>query len=264
MIDGVTLPFVNQTTIPAGISSAPAVNGAYIVNPIGGVLPMDDAFLLNPRAGSALTQAEVTQIVENAIATAKVTRALIRLPLESRTRMTIAVSDTDGTLLALYRMGDGTIFSVDVAVAKARNVAYFSGAAGAKDLPGLPIGTAVTNRTISVGAQPFFPPGINGSSPGPFYGLYVNDIAHPCSQGSQVALTSNLNGIVFFPGSAPLYKNGVLVGGLGVSGDGVDQDDYVTDGGAAGFQAPATIRADQIIINGVRLPYLKFPRDPTG
>jgi uncharacterized protein GlcG (DUF336 family) len=178
--------------------------------------------------------------------------------------MTIAVSDTDGTLLALYRMKDGTIFSIDVAVAKARNVAYFSSTAGAADLPGVPAGTAVTNRTISFGAQPLFPPGIDGTSPGPFYNnLYVNDVNNACTQGSQTA-NANQNGIVFFPGSEPLYKNGVLVGGLGVSGDGVDQDDYVTDGGAAGFQAPANIRADQFLIRGVRLPYLKFPRDPRG
>jgi hypothetical protein len=69
--------------------------------------------------------------------------------------------------------------------------------------------------------------------------------------------------VVFFPGSEPLYINGVLVGGLGVSGDGVDQDDYVTAGGATGFEAPADIRADQIVIDGVRLPFLKFPRNPT-
>jgi hypothetical protein len=64
-------------------------------------------------------------------------------------------------------------------------------------------------------------------------------------------------------GSAPLYKNGVLVGGLGVSGDGVDQDDFVTNAGAQGFQAPDNIRADRVIVDGVRLPYFKFPRNPT-
>jgi hypothetical protein len=68
---------------------------------------------------------------------------------------------------------------------------------------------------------------------------------------------------VFFPGSVPLYKNGVLVGGLGVSGDGVGQDDYVANGGSAGFEAPANMRADQVTIQGVRMPYLKFPRNPT-
>ncbi|HTC36683.1 MAG TPA: hypothetical protein VK724_25100 [Bryobacteraceae bacterium] len=33
----------------------------------------------------------------------------------------------------------------------------------------------------------------------------------------------------------PLYRNRVLVGGLGVSGDGVVQDDFVTAAGAAGL-----------------------------
>jgi len=61
----------------------------------------------------------------------------------------------------------------------------------------------------------------------------------------------------------PLYVNGALVGGLGVSGDGVDQDDYAAAGGAAGFMAPAAIRADQLVIQGVRLTYQKFPENPT-
>jgi hypothetical protein len=55
-----------------------------------------------------------------------------------------------------------------------------------------------------------------------------------------------------------------LIGGLGVSGDGVDQDDFVTSAGAAGFQAPTQMRADQVIVRGVRLPYFKFPRNPTN
>jgi uncharacterized protein GlcG (DUF336 family) len=174
--------------------------------------------------------------------------------------MSIAVTDLDGTLLALHRMPDGTVFSLDVAVAKARNVVWFSGA-GIADLPGLPVGTAITNRTISFGAQPLFPPGIDGSGAGPFFNVFLNDMASPCSQGSQPA-NPNQNGIVFFPGSLPLFKNGVLVGGLGVSGDGVDQDDYVTFLGAQGFLPPANIQADNYTIQSVRMPYLKFPRNP--
>jgi len=122
----------------------------------------------------------------------------------------------------------------------------------------------VTNRTISFGAQPFFPPGINGSAPGPFFALYERDVANPCTQGSQTPVGLNQSGIVFFPGSTPLYSNGTMVGGLGVSGDGVDQDDFVTNGGAQGFEAPASIRADQVVIRNVRLPYFKFPRNPTN
>jgi hypothetical protein len=67
---------------------------------------------------------------------------------------------------------------------------------------------------------------------------------------------------VFFAGSAPLYRNGQLAGGLGVSGDGVEQDDYVTAGGAQGYEPPAAMRADQTFLRGVRLPYWKFPRNP--
>jgi hypothetical protein len=67
---------------------------------------------------------------------------------------------------------------------------------------------------------------------------------------------------VFFPGSVPLYKGGQLVGGIGVSGDGVDQDDIVAAAGATGFAPPIAIRADQIILDGARLPFLKFPRNP--
>jgi uncharacterized protein GlcG (DUF336 family) len=94
--------------------------------------------------------------------------------------------------------------------------------------------------------------------------LYLQDTANPCTQGFQPGPANvNKSGIVFFPGSAGLYRGGVLVGGLGVSGDGVEQDDYVTAAGAAGFEAPVAMRADQISISGVRLPYFKFPRNPT-
>lgn len=262
MISGIAVPFVNQTTPPAGVTSA-TTTGTYSVGPNPGALP-PDGDLVGPTAGSfGLTQADVSSIISQAVTTAGLTRAVIRLPSGSRTRMTIAVSDLDGTILALHRMPDATVFSIDVAVAKARNVIYFSNSAGTPDLPGVPVGTAVTNRTIGYGAQPFFPPGIDGSAPGPFFNLFLQDLAHPCTQGSQ-STNSHQSGVVFFPGSLPLYKNGTLVGGLGVSGDGVDQDDYVTNAGAQNFQAPTTIRADQVTINGVRLPYLKFPRNPTN
>src|SRR5258708_20495540 len=112
------------------------------------------------------------------------------------------------------------------------------------------MGPAVTNRTISFGAEPLFPAGIDGSNPGPFFNLYIMDTANPCTQGFQSgAPNDKKSGIVFFPGSAGLYKNGGLVGGLGVSGDGVDQDDFVTSAGTKGFQAPTNIDLDQSLIN---------------
>ena len=199
---------------------------------------------------------------EGAVVIANQARAAILLPLGSKTRMMIAVSDLHGKLLGLFRMADATIFSIDVSVAKARNVVFLSGLSRLpSDLPGVPMGTAVTSRTISFGAQPLFPPGIDGSSPGPFFQLFLNDVATPCRQGSQPP-NANQSGIVFFPGSVPLFQNGQMVGGLGVSGDGVEQDDLVTAGGATGFAPPPDIRADRVEIDKVRLPFFKFPRNP--
>lgn len=256
-INGIRLPLVSQTRRPAGVSSGLA-NGVFSVAPAGGQCA-PDGFLVGPIAGTQLSLGEVTQIVQQAIDAANRTRAVIRLPIGQRTRMAIAVGDVDGKILALYRMPDSTVFSVDVAVAKARNVAWFSGP-GAGDMPQLPAGTAITNRTISFGAQPLFPAGIDGSGPGPFFNFFQFDTLNPCTQGS--ATGPNRNGIVFFPGSLPLYKGGTLVGGLGVSGDGVEQDDYVTSLGAQGFLPPRNLQADNFFVNGVRLPFLKFPRNP--
>jgi uncharacterized protein GlcG (DUF336 family) len=280
-IDGVRLPFVgpqirltfNDDGLPSGVerlddTQAGSDQGSYVLDPrAGGCAPTD--YLAGPIAGSALSIAEVDGIVMRAVAKAKRTRAAIRLPMSSYTRMVIAVGDVDGSILALYRMPDATVFSIDVSVAKARNVVYFSGSdPGVRsDLPGVPAGTAVSNRTIAFGAQPYFPSGINsgvfGSAPGPFYPLFVRDLEHPCSQGSQAA-NANQNGIVFFAGSSPLYRNGAIVGGLGVSGDGIEQDDYVTYAGAGPFLPPQERWADRVKLGKVRLPMFKFPRQPEG
>ena len=264
VIDGIALPFVNQTSMPAGYGPGSA-DGIYVLGPLDspGPAPEGDLIATQPGPLGGLTADQVQQIINNAVAEANLTRALIRLPAGSRARFAIAVADLDGRLIGLHRMPDATVFSIDVAVAKARNVIFFSGPnRTAGDLAGVPMGTAVTNRTIGFGAQPFYPPGVDYSTPGPFFGLYQFDTQNPCTQGSQ-APNPNQNGIVFFPGALPLYQNGVLVGGLGISGDGVDQDDFVTAAAAAGFEAPASMRADQVLDQGVRLPYLKFPRNPT-
>jgi hypothetical protein len=77
-------------------------------------------------------------------------------------------------------------------------------------------------------------------------------------------------GTQIFAGSVPLYKNGQLVGAVGVSGDGIDQDDNVAFGASEGFEAPEAIRSDQVVIRrgdvdtGSRLPFVKLPRNPTA
>ena len=259
-LNGFKLPFVDGAA-PAGVQASSAINGTLQLGPLNG-MPAPEGWLVGPNGSATMSVDEVRGAVQQAIDTANRTRAQIRLPVGTRSRMVISVADLNGNILALYRMADSPIFSIDVALTKARNVVYFSSASrDSRDLPGVPLGTAVTNRTIGFGSQPYFPSGIWNSTPGPFADLYAADIANPCTQGHQAA-NPNQSGIVFFPGSAPLYRNGQLVGGLGVSGDGVEQDDYVTSGGAASWLAPAAIRADQIFLRNVRLPYWSFPRNP--
>jgi uncharacterized protein GlcG (DUF336 family) len=279
-LDGVRLPFVEQTRRPFGFTtdefealsevgsfvsipslSDPSASVADVQGSIRDRVP--EGWLVEPRDGTFLSASQVRTIINRCVARANRTRAAIRLPLQERTKMVMAVADVDGEVLGLYRMPDATVFSIDVAVTKARNVVYFSGFERSPfELPNVPMGTAVTNRTLRFGSQPFFPAGINGTAPGPFWGLLNLNYEAPCTQGLQ-ATNPNQSGIVFFPGSAPLYRFGTrLVGGLGVSGDGVEQDDYVTAGGLVGFEADGSIRADRLILRGVPLPYLKFPRAP--
>lgn len=252
---------------------------------------VSEGYLVVPHDGVGITGAQVRQMIEQGITQANRTRAAIRLPLDSRTRMVFAVTDATGEVLGLYRMPDATVFSIDVAVAKARNASYYADAVALQTIdqvPGIPRGIAFSARTFRYLAEPRFPEGIDGLPPGPF-SIYNDGGSNPLT-GQQVgprlpassfqsALSfdsfnpstnfhdsrnpANQNGVVFFPGSAPVYSAGRLIGGLGVSGDGVDQDDVVTAFATAGFKTPAgVLKADDTFFNGVRLPYQKFNRNP--
>ncbi len=78
------------------------------------------------------------------------------------------------------------------------------------------------------------------------------------------------NGTQIFPGSVPIYRGAQLLGGIGVSGDGVDQDDMIAFLGLhqAGLQigginnADAAIRADTLTPQGTRLRYVNCPVAP--
>src|SRR5712691_6851557 len=149
---------------------------------------------------------------------------------------------------------------------------------------------AFSNRAVGFIHRPFFPDGIDGTPPGPLstglpewspfnVGLQlavVQDALFTILTGGQVPLSSSgqpkcsasnitgiQNGTQIFAGSVPLYKNGQLVGGVGVSGDGIDQDDNVSFGASQGFEAPLAIRSDQVVVREARLPFVKLPRNPT-
>ncbi len=247
-------------------------------------------WIVTPHAGAGITAAQVNQIIEQGISTADVTRSQLRPLGTQASQMVFAVSDSQGNILGLYRMPDAPIFSVDVAISKARDAAYYDDAsqvAAVDQLGGIPAGTALTARTFRYLAEPFFPEGIDSAPPGPwsilndpgtnpanglengpaqpisaFTSVFGYDAFHPNTTFASSG--ANTSGVVFFPGSSAVYVNGQIVGGFGVSGDGVNQDDFITAGGIAGYTPPLSIEADNFFYRGVRLPYQKFSRNPTG
>ncbi len=298
---------VNQFASGLPTQNVPNTGNIQIFN---GGTGMDEpsGYLVAPQSSttSNLTAADITEIINAGVAAAEKVRAAIRLGTDrtgATTKMTFAITDPNGNLLAVYRMSDGTVFSTDVAIAKARNVSYYNDASQLQTIdqvatsPGGPLvaaGTAFTSRTFRFLAEPFYPSGVNGSAPpafsilndataaginpatgqniaGPadasvFTSVMGHDVFNAGTNFHDPNNTANQNGIIFFPGSTALYKNGVLVGGLGVSGDGVDQDDVVTFLAAQGYLPNGTsvTTADQVNVDGVRLPFQKFDRNPFG
>ena len=171
---------------------------------------------------------------------------------------------------------------------------------------------AFSSRSIGNLSRPFFPDGIDGSLPGPFSlpfpgndpgpggrswspfntglqldlilqsvlaplnGVVPNACVNESIVGQELA-----NGIQIFPGSVPLYRAGRLIGGIGVSGDGVDQDDLISFYSVSregldsigrvelgdvenGFNAPSSIRSDNFTItpSDTRLRYVNCPESP--
>src|SRR6185295_17388469 len=278
----------------------PAQSSQFTPAVVGGIAGEVDTrffpFIGSPFGTTALTAADVNTIISHAAQQANITRAAIRQPLGSNARVTIAVVDPNGVVLGVFRQQDAPVFGFDVSVQKARTAAFYSNANAGALLRGAGFGSyvdraasdgltldgsvAFTDRAGGFLHRPFFPDGINNTAPGPFstainqwsvfnVGLQLDlvkaNLQTVLSGGLVPACTSFLslpNGIQIFPGSMPLYKNGVLVGAIVISGDGVDQDDLIAAGGGAGYAPPANIRSDQVFVRGVRLPFLKFPRSP--
>ena len=84
------------------------------------------------------------------------------------------------------------------------------------------------------------------------------------------AIPQLANGTQIFPGSVPIYRGSTLVGAIGVSGDGIDQDDMIAFLGVhqAGQQlggfgnADPAMRADTLAPQGTRLRYVNCPVAP--
>ena len=216
----------------------------------------------------SLTMAEVERIVAQAIQASQSVGA----------SSTIAVTDRVGNVLAVYQMtganGSVTInsgktltrpqgldglsgaLSAEAAIAKAVTGAYLSSS-----------GNAFSTRTASSIIQEHFAPSILNQPSGPLTGVQFSQL--PCgdfvTRGDTVSNGPKRSplGLAGDPGGFPIYKNGVVVGGIGVMSDGVygidtnptsgatDNDEIIAQSALAGFQAPACIRGDKITLGGI-------------
>lgn len=214
----------------------------------------------------ALTVAEVQRVIAQAVAEAAARNQ----------KATIAVSDRVGNVLGVYRMtGAKTFFritsnkgisggleNIDIlpdtlaAISKAVTGAYLSSN-----------GNAFSSRTASQIVQENFNPRESNGPSGPLYGvqfsqLSCSDLMRRADDHGTVGPKRSPLGLSADPGGLPLYKNGRLVGGVGVIADGIysldpditdidqDIDELIAVAGMRGFDAPTDIRAERITADG--------------
>ncbi|HSD68027.1 MAG TPA: heme-binding protein [Woeseiaceae bacterium] len=306
-----------------------------------------DAERFRPLAGTdgvqALTAAEVQQVLGSALRVANRSRAQIRQPAGTPARVSISVVDTNGVLLGLVRSRDAPVFGIDVSLQKARTATFFSSAAAAAALSGVPDATyldgglvvlrkeplaqyvtgirtflglpsaladgaiAFSDRAGGNLSRPYYPDGVSTNPHGPFskpagewspfstglqldlvYNAIVQHVGFVQGLAAEVpqnctgvdgfdngfaqsgVIAALANGTQIFPGSVPIYRGTTLVGGIGVSGDGVDQDDMIAFLGVhdAAQQlgtinnAPVAMRADTLAPQGTHLRYVNCPVTP--
>ncbi len=186
-------------------------------------------------------------------------------------------------------------------------VQVFLGDAGALESFGTPV--AFADRSGGNLSRPHYPDGPSGGVPGPFskppgewsvfsvglqsdlvYNALIHHVAYVLGTTTDVepncigdtgfgagfrhehGFAHLANGMQIFPGSVPIYRGDTLVGGIGVSGDGVDQDDMISflalhrtgQRLRSIGNAPVAMRADQLDIPGQssRLRYISCPQVP--
>jgi uncharacterized protein GlcG (DUF336 family) len=154
--------------------------------------------------------------------------------------------------------------ATEAAIAKAITGAYLSSN-----------GNAFSTRTANYIVQEHFPPGVTDAPGGPLFGVQFSQL--PCSDfnttASATAGATNAGphrsplGFSADSGGLPLYKNGVLAGGIGVMTKTVysdnlntfavpiDDDEVIALAGSTGYTAPPALDADNIAVNGLTLQY---------
>ena len=233
-------------------------------------------------AGGCSGDCQVT--TPNALTVADVQQVLAQAIFEAQARnlnATIAVVDRVGNVLGVFRMdGAAPTFTITSGTGATGGLEGVSGlpselAAIAKAVTGAYLsseGNAFSTRTASQIIQQNFNPGENNQPSGPLFGVQFSQLS--CSDLNQQAAAGTIGpkrsplGLSADPGGLPLYKNGTVVGGVGVIADAtysldLDIQDQDTDGdeliavaGASAFPAPTDRRANQITVDGRTLRYV--------
>jgi uncharacterized protein GlcG (DUF336 family) len=240
--------------------------GAAVLAACGSTSNIAPGALQIPSAAQFLAVSDVEQIIAQANAEA----------VARNKPATIAVVDRVGNVLGIFQTtGAAPTFTINgargavggleginalpseaAAIAKALTATYFSSA-----------GNAFSTRTAGQIIQQNFDPGQTGAPAGPLFGVQFSQLT--CSDVSKQASAGTIGphrsplGFAAQPGGIPLYKNGTVVGAIGVIADGIYSlvTDYLTDtspdvneliavAGSAGFEAPTGIRADHITAGG--------------
>ena len=243
---------------------------------VGGGLPDDEGAVPTPgspvpivpsaTAGN-LTIGDVQTIISQAVSAAVSLNRAVTVSVTDREANVLGVFVMTGapagtTIRSVGTIGrglEGTVVPSSLAaISKAGTGSLFSTA-----------GNAFTTRTAGFIIQEHFPPGVQFRSGGPLYGVQFSSL--PCSDIKKPALPLGLSGD---PGGLPIYKDGMAVGGVGIEGDGiytVDRDptdfdqpfeELIAASAVRGFEAPALIRADNILVDGIRLPYSNVASPP--
>jgi uncharacterized protein GlcG (DUF336 family) len=217
-----------------------ALIGWMLVWASGAAWAAEEAAGAEPKGG--LTPGNVAAIVAKCQETAAATHSNLR---DGPTKMWCAVVNREGVLLFVSATDTGGIpsdpkgsdawrGSIEIAIAKAYTAMAFSSNQQALD-----------SRTVGLLARLDVPqlgapnPGTN-TGPAPLFGLGATNLYRPLTGTlADDAVGLRHHGIVTFAGGQPVYdcQGGGLLGGVGVSGDEVDQDDTVAKGAVteAGF-----------------------------
>ena len=236
-----------------------------------------------PAPSLNLTESDVNTVVLQAMNQASALGAPATIAVVDRVGNVLAVTQMTGAPpIATVTSGTGVattsippppenglegvnVPSTLAAISKALTGAYLSSSQG----------NAFSTRTANQIIQQHFNPGVADTPSGPLFGVQFSQL--PCSDFNMVAAATpgvtnpgphrSPLGFAADSGGLPIYKNGMLQGGIGVMSKTtyslnldvfnvpIDNDEVIAIAGVTGYEAPQGIQASTIAVGGLTLQY---------